>query len=147
MSLPFRRILLVDDNEDDNLYHRIMLEEAQVCAGGNIDEVYNGLEALDYLQCTGNFAYRKDMSNKRPELILLDLQMPGMDGWTFLEEYKKLHPKIKGDMIVVLLTNSKDNVDVNDDEGKTYEYMSKPLSKKKIEQIVAQYKEKAKLKE
>lgn len=138
MGYTFQRILLVDDNEDDNLYHRILLQESGVVS--EIDEVYNGQEAMDYLQCIGDYAYRKKQANRQPQVIFLDLQMPVMDGWEFIKAYRSLDEKHRAEMLVVLLTNSKEGQDVLGDTDKHYEYMSKPLTQRKIDQMVAHYK-------
>jgi two-component system response regulator len=100
------RLLLVDDNQDDyeatlrSLKKNHCLNPVKWCKGGQ--------DALDFLQKKG--AYAQDNSVERPDLILLDLNMPGMDGKQVLE-------KIKGDTAfknipVIVLTTSADNIDV-----------------------------------
>jgi len=68
-------ILLVDDNVDVREALRFVIESG----GYAVAEAWNGQEALRYLH-----------GNGPPRLILLDLKMPIMDGWTFLEERRKV---------------------------------------------------------
>lgn len=67
-----QRVLLVDDNEADNVYHEIVLR--RVGYTGEIIVCESGEDALEYLHNHGD---------RPPELILLDINMPGMDGFEF----------------------------------------------------------------
>lgn len=104
-SLSFRpiEILLVEDSPSDaNLMIR---EFSKAKIANNLHWVENGEDAMDYLRCQGEFA---DVA--RPDLILLDLNLPGMDGREVLAEVKadadlKLIP-------IVILTTSTDEEDV-----------------------------------
>jgi len=69
-------ILLIDDNDDDNFYHRIILSEAGVTK--RIEVAETGYEALDFLQ----------RIQQAPELIFLDINMPRMNGWEFLQRQR-----------------------------------------------------------
>ncbi len=82
-------ILLVDDDPDCRLLLRDALESCQPAP--QISEVSNGLEAMDYLQRRGEFS-----AANQPDLMYLDLEMPGMNGQEVLrairalEEFKEL---------------------------------------------------------
>ena len=79
------RILIVDDNAQNLYLARYILERG----GHQIDEVYNGQQAVDYCQ------------EKQPELILMDLQMPIMDGLTATQIIKS---EINANLKIVALT-------------------------------------------
>src|SRR5882757_8136909 len=87
-----KRILLVDDNEADNVYHEIVLRRAGF--DGRVDVCESGQAALDYLQRSAQW----------PELILIDINMPGMDGFGFVAAVTTL---LQGRAItLVMLTSS-----------------------------------------
>jgi CheY-like chemotaxis protein len=98
-----------------------------------------GIEALDYLTSTGRFISGGEVFPP-PDLIFLDINMPGMDGWEFLQAYKKLNLEHQGKVIVMLTTSLNP-----DDEVKARAmdeiaaYMTKPLTKEMLEDILQQY--------
>jgi CheY-like chemotaxis protein len=77
-------ILMADDDPDDRLLTADALKEARLI--NDIRFVENGMELLEYLRRQGKFASPADAP--RPGLILLDLNMPKMDGRTVLKELK-----------------------------------------------------------
>jgi CheY-like chemotaxis protein len=75
------RIMLVDDNADDNFFHERVIRKngyAEV-----VISMESGAEALQYLKEVQD-------ESKYPELIFIDINMPGMNGWEFLEEFNTL---------------------------------------------------------
>jgi CheY-like chemotaxis protein len=96
-------ILLVEDNPADVLITREALLDAKIV--NQLQVVEDGAEALDYLRRQGRFA-----AATRPDLILLDLNLPGVDGRDFLAEVKK-DPELLG-IPVVILTSSRAPEDV-----------------------------------
>lgn len=100
-----KHILLVEDNPDDVKLTLRALEKNRI--GNTVDVVQDGVEALDYLFGTGRFAGQK--TTIPPQVILLDLKMPRMDGLQVLE-------RIRGDertklLPVVILTTSNEDKD------------------------------------
>ena len=99
-------ILMADDDEDDRLLTLDALKESRVL--NNLYCVEDGVELLEYLRREGKFADPKD--SPRPSLILLDLNMPRMDGREALQEIKT-DPALRG-IPVVILTTSKEEEDM-----------------------------------
>ncbi len=99
-------ILMADDDEDDRLLTLDALKESRVL--NNLYCVEDGVELLEYLRREGKFADPKD--SPRPSLILLDLNMPRMDGREALQEIKA-DPALRG-IPVVILTTSKEEEDM-----------------------------------
>lgn len=133
MPKAIRCILLIDDDPDDNFLHRMVIEDS-----GLIEEVRvaeNGTEALAYLSHTHDHYY------VRPDLIFLDINMPGMNGFEFLEEYEKLPPEQKSGLVVLMLTTSLNP----SDQRKATEfstvggYHAKPLTKAMLQDVVNRY--------
>ncbi|MGH7739311.1 MAG: response regulator [bacterium] len=112
------RVLLVEDNPGDVILIREVFKSSKRPI--EVSRAADGLEALDYLKGRGAF-----QDAPRPDLILLDLNMPKKSGFEVLEEIKS-DPKLS-EIPVVVLTNSKLDTDV----GQAYEsnanfYMVKP---------------------
>ncbi|WP_339338170.1 response regulator [Croceitalea sp. MTPC9] len=84
----------------------------------------NGYNALDYL------TKMKDDIYPQPDVIFLDINMLAMDGWEFLEEYKKLEEGQKGYIVVVILTTSLNPDDASKAKsiGQVRGFKNKPLS-------------------
>lgn len=93
-------ILLIDDDEATNFLHKYILEKEQFAE--NVVCMKSGQEALNYLTT------KTDNNYPQPDLIFLDINMPGMNGWEFIEEYKQIDKDQRGEKIVVMLTTSTD---------------------------------------
>ena len=94
LSQKLNRILLIDDDPNCNFLHRRLLRKTECSDSIVVQEA--GEEALHYLST----------SDEPPELIFLDLNMPGMSGWEFIEAFKKLPPRVQERAKVMILTSS-----------------------------------------
>lgn len=99
MSKPIKSILLVDDDEATNYIHEVVIKRFD--PNINVIAVENGQEGIEYLRSIND-----EGSHPCPDLIFLDINMPIMNGWEFLSNYKNLPLNQKGDIIVVMLTTS-----------------------------------------
>lgn len=126
-------ILLVDDDPDDNFLHQLIIEESGFCDLIRIAD--SAHQALDYLKKTDAPQY------VRPDLLVLDINMPGMNGFEFLEEYDQLDTSLKSNVVVLMLTTSLNPGDTQ--RAHLWEnvkaYHAKPLTKKMIQELVDQY--------
>lgn len=99
-------ILLVEDNPDDELLTIRALKKNKV--GNEIVVARDGVEALDFLMGTGTYSDRN--INQVPELILLDLKLPKVNG---LEVLKRLRAESHTKYVpVVILTSSSEEQDI-----------------------------------
>ena len=129
-------VLLIDDDEPTNFFSKMLIEEMN-CAE-HIQVVQSGQDALKYLTQS---AHSKNDTFSCPDIIFLDINMPAMNGWEFLDRYNELHTKHKGKMVIVMLTTSLNP----DDKLKAYEnpaissFETKPLTTEKLEKILKEY--------
>jgi CheY-like chemotaxis protein len=118
-----KSILLVDDDEASNFLHGIFINKLQLDV--EVNEALNGQEALDFILDKGA------ASLELPCMVMLDLRMPVMDGWKFMEIFEEQVPqKLKEQIKVVLVTISNDQNDKDRAEANPYiaDYAQKPLS-------------------
>jgi CheY-like chemotaxis protein len=121
-------ILLVEDDYADVVLTKKAMESSKVV--NSMDVVGNGLEALQFLGQEGKFA---DAS--LPDLILLDLNMPRMDGREFLQEVKN-HPDWKRIPVVVLTTSDADRDILKSYHLQASCYITKPVSLDQFREVV-----------
>ncbi|MBW4361977.1 response regulator [Flavobacterium taihuense] len=96
-------ILLIDDDIATNFISKMLIKKAGIT--DHIETTLNGQQALDYLTNSGKYE-KMDGIYPKPMLILLDINMPVMDGWEFAKAFSKLKPNQKGETIIVMLTSS-----------------------------------------
>ena len=119
--------------DDDPLF--IMLTEQVVRDTRMVEQMLtfsNGPDLLSFLEDN------TDQPDELPEMILLDLNMPVMDGWEFLEEYLLLLPRLKKDIRICVLTSSISPIDQQRAKAisAVYDYVVKPVSEERFAGIV-----------
>jgi CheY-like chemotaxis protein len=123
--------MLIDDNPDDNFYHQRIIKKAN--AAETIISKTSGMAALEFLKSKEDDAYQ------RPDLIFLDINMPGMNGWEFLKEYEKLDKDLQSRVIVVMLTTSENPDDRMKAVDLIPDFKTKPLTTEMLEKIINKY--------
>ncbi|GAB2540545.1 response regulator [Rufibacter soli] len=123
-----KSILLIEDDEITNFLNQTVIEET-----GLVDQIIvaaNGLEGLAYLQgLTGPEAY--------PNLILLDINMPVLDGFSFLEEFNKLPMAQEITTKVVVLSTSSNASDLDQMQALGIKrHLTKPLSEQDFREVI-----------
>ena len=116
-------ILMADDDEDDRLLTQDALAESRVL--NELHFVEDGVELLEYLERKGKFEDKN--SSPRPGLILLDLNMPRMDGREALETIKA-NPNLKGIPVVILTTSKQEEDMVKGYNLGAASYITKPVT-------------------
>lgn len=130
MKIKLNSVLLIDDDESTNFLHEIIIKKSGITE--QVIAKQSGKAALDYLQSKDNGLY------PQPDLIFLDINMPGMNGWEFLEEYKKLDKEQQGKLVVVMLTTS---LNPGDEEraqsmSEIDDFKNKPLSVEMLHDVM-----------
>lgn len=129
-----KNILLVDDDKVTNLMHRRLIKHT-----GLIDEINvatDGAAALEYIEA------RDAAGDPLPELILLDINMPRMNGFEFLENYAVLPDQIrKSSTLIIMLSTSvlRADHDRATADPNVYAFVNKPVKSDDIVGFVQAY--------
>ena len=125
----FKSVLLVDDSRATNFMHRELIREADFAE--RIDVALDGEEALDFLRSGSDSEFFP------PSVIFLDINMPKMDGFEFLEACKSLPEGQRGSLVIVMLTTSLDPGDRTRAmaTGMVRDFHNKPLSREALEEM------------
>jgi two-component system, chemotaxis family, response regulator Rcp1 len=121
-------ILLVEDSPSDAALTREALEKGKIA--NNLNCVGDGVEALEYLHRQGKFA-----KAKRPDLIMLDLNMPRKDGKEVLKELKS-DPSLKTIPVIVLTTSHAEQDILQSYQLSANCYITKPVDFKSFIDVV-----------
>ncbi len=118
---------------EDDLIAQFIFEEfiKEIDLEGESLIFSNGLEAINYMK------ENKNNSDKLPDIILLDLNMPVMDGWEFLEEYEKLVFDLSKKCQIHVMSSSTHPEDKEITSHKqVFQYIDKPLDKNKVIEVL-----------
>ncbi len=120
------RIILIDDDPDTSFYNKLILEQEEVAKEILIFEECE--EALEYLENGFEIV----------DLILLDINMPKLNGWQFLERFEKLKKRIESSIVIIMLSSSVNNDDINKSKKNNLVkgFINKPLNQEKIKEFV-----------
>ncbi|MBX9852265.1 MAG: response regulator [Cytophagaceae bacterium] len=130
----FHAVMLVDDNEIDNLINQKMIEASNIAE--NIFVHSGAKSAIEFLKNIEKLA-KGPVSLYLPEIIFLDIDMPLMDGFQFLDEFDRLSESIKGHCKVVMLTSSLNPQDMNKAKKNQFvlKYINKPLTQENLKKL------------
>lgn len=134
MEKKLNSILLIDDDEPTNFLNKRILENMD-CAR-KVQVIQKAPEALAYLEKIAD-----NDATLFPDIIFLDINMPAMDGWEFLEAIKSTIDKKEKPVTLVMLTTSLNPEDEQKAKNSDYitAFKSKPLSHEMVKDILAQY--------
>ena len=141
MAIPsrLRKVVLIDDNETTNFLNERLLKRLGVTE--EVKVFADAAEGFSYLWGPDGCANKPtDADAPEPELIFVDLRMPGLDGVEFLELYSNLTPAARERTKLAVLTTSM----LPTDRARVaaypdVEYLVKPLSREKLERLFAEH--------
>ena len=121
MSTRYPLVMLVDDNELDNFINKKLVEADSFASATTIHT--SAQSALDYLKSQSS-------DEGIPDLIFLDIMMPEMDGFGFLDAFDKLPDAVKSKSRIVMLSTSDSFKDLNRANQNKYvkRFLNKPLN-------------------
>ncbi|MEZ4775810.1 MAG: response regulator [Bacteroidia bacterium] len=125
----YKSVMLVDDNEIDNIINEKIIEANSFA--DNILVFQTGQDALDYL------AANQDNEAELPEIVFLDINMPIMDGFQFLEDFEKFSEKVLEKCKIIMLSSSISPKDIDRAASSRFvkKYLNKPLNSRYLEAI------------
>lgn len=120
--------LLIDDSYIDNLINRKILEGSRFAE--DITVMDSPFQAMSYL-------IRSLEANQAPEVIFLDIRMPGMDGFELIHELEEIKQRFNSNFKIYMLSSSLDPEDLKkvEDHALVARFIGKPLTAKALEEI------------
>jgi CheY-like chemotaxis protein len=130
--MKLKHLLLVDDDPTTNFFNRHLIGKM-----GIFDQIHvaeNGRIALDRIA-----ELRK--KGESPDMILLDINMPIMNGFEFLDQYEKLNDGTKSSIVICMLTTSlaKEDLEASKQYDILSDYIDKPLYEAKMRELIMKY--------
>ena len=115
-------VLLIDDDKVTNFYNKRVV--SKINNFKEINTATNGQKALYYINNSKNGLCKK------PDLIFLDINIPAMNGWEFIEEFKKIDTTFTSSIKIVMLTtsNSPEDYERSLTLDSVDDFINKPLS-------------------
>lgn len=122
--------------DDDNIYQ--FMASKTIKMTNMVDEIKtfpNGKSAVDYI-----LTHSEDYETL-PDVIFLDINMPVMNGWEFLEEFHRIKSILKKDIKVCMVSSSIDEVDIRraEENEDVYKFMSKPVKQQKFQEVLSEF--------
>lgn len=127
---PVKNLFLVDDDEIFVFLTKKTIEQTKLADQVKIFD--NGKVAIEFIKDA------VDNNDLLPEVIFLDLSMPVMDGWGFLEEYVLLHPSIGKKITIYILSSSVSPHDIQRAKmiSVVSDFIIKPLVKEQLVELI-----------
>lgn len=121
--------MLIDEDEIDNIINQKIIESNNFSE--KVMVFQTGTEALDFLR------HNSKVAENLPDLIFLDINMPIMDGFQFLEEFEKLDSPILDKSKIIMLSSSISPRDIDRAASNRFvkKYLNKPLNSRYLQAI------------
>jgi len=131
---PFKCVLLIDDDDTSLFLSELIIKRNKFAE--HTHKINNGDDALIFIEenCIG---FVDEISNQCPDLVFLDINMPGMDGFSVLESIKKMNLSGEVPMKIFMLSSSNSARDIEYAKKLGVDgFINKPLSAVKLSGIL-----------
>lgn len=130
--MKLNHLLLVDDDPTTNFFNKHLIGKMNIFS--NIHVAENGQKALEKIA-------ELQENGESPDMILLDINMPIMNGFEFLDNYEKLSEKVKSSVVVCMLTTSlaKEDLEKSKEYSVLSDYIDKPLYEAKMRELIQKF--------
>lgn len=107
--MKFNNVFVVDD---DKIFH-FLIKKLLLINNIDVNPIFfeNGLEAIEEIK------NKLNSGENQPDLILLDINMPVLDGWQFLEEFKLIKNLLKNEITIYMISSSDNKIDIEKAES------------------------------
>ena len=124
-------IFVIDDDDIYQFTTGVTLKS--IPSVKSIKNFYDGAEAMDHI-----LEHLNDES-QLPDLVLLDINMPVMDGFQFMEEFIEVLPKLNKEVKVYMVSSSLDSIDMKKAKriDAITDYLIKPVNSMNLKEIVS----------
>ncbi len=133
MKKKLSKVLLIDDDRPTNFFHEMIIRKKEFSESVF---AYRGVsEAMTYLNSI------VENGEAFPDLIFLDLNMPGLDGWDFIEAFKRLDSPLKSFTKIIVLTTTVSPREKKRALGipEILDFKNKPLSSELLDEILQRH--------
>ena len=132
MSIEKYNVCLIDDDKVYQFTSKMILEATQLTS--RITTFFNGQEAIEFFLDPAN-----QQIDILPDVIFLDINMPIMNGWNFLEEFDKIFYTLPKKILIYVVSSSVDDSDM--EKSKSFvsvaDYVIKPINKEKYRLLLS----------
>jgi len=132
MSTGKHNVCLIDDDKVYQFTAKMILEATGLTS--SIKTFFNGKEAIDFLSNPEN-----QQADHLPDVIFLDINMPVMNGWNFLEAYEAIKQELPKNIVIYVVSSSVDESDIQ--KSRSYlavtDYVIKPINREKYRQLLS----------
>ncbi|MDW3646608.1 MAG: response regulator [Bacteroidia bacterium] len=124
----FDLLVFIDDDRPNNVFHELIMEESGL--GKEAKSFLSPLKALAYFQ------ELEDQNEIFPEIIFLDINMPQMTGWEFLDRFEEMELKKYPWIVILSSSNYHKDKALSDAHPLVHSYIEKPLSKENLQALL-----------
>jgi len=124
----FNSLLFIDDDKLTNIYHELILQSSKIC--DNAKFFSSAEKAMEHLKTIVS-----DNDETLPDVIFLDINMPAMNGWEFVDLYEQMEINDKPYIVMLSSSNHIKDVELSASKKTVHKLINKPLQVEQLENI------------